>query len=115
MTETKPKRRWFQFRLRTLFVLVALFSVPMGWISYQLYWIHQRHAFRANPDVLPFVLTITEVPKTPWQLKLLGERDPPRLVVAEDLADEARSLFPGVAIETYTREERARWEAQNSK
>ena len=104
-----------RFKLRTLFVLVAIISIPMAWVAYQLNWIRQRHAFRANPDVFPFVLTIVEVPETPWQLKLLGEHDPPRFQVAEDLADEARRLFPGVIIMTYTREEQTRWKAQQSK
>jgi len=31
--------------LRTLFVLVAIASVPMGWVAYQLNWIRQRHEF----------------------------------------------------------------------
>ena len=31
MTEAKPKRRWFRFSLRTLFVLVTAFCVWLGW------------------------------------------------------------------------------------
>ena len=31
MTETKPKRRWFRFSLRALFVLVTAFCVWLGW------------------------------------------------------------------------------------
>src|SRR5205809_418847 len=27
----KPKRRWAQFRLRSLFVLMAVLAVPCGW------------------------------------------------------------------------------------
>ena len=29
MTETKPKRRWLQFRLRSLFILVTLMALAM--------------------------------------------------------------------------------------
>lgn len=31
MTETKPKRRWFTFSLRTFFVIVTLIGVWLGW------------------------------------------------------------------------------------
>jgi hypothetical protein len=31
-----PKRRWLQFRLRTLLVFVVLVSLAMGWLALQL-------------------------------------------------------------------------------
>ena len=89
-----------RFSLRTLFVLVTLASIPMGWVAYQFYWIHQRHAFRANPNVIPFNPGIVNPAHTPWQLKLLGEYDPECYVVPPELVDEARALFPGVGITT---------------
>ncbi len=33
MTTTKPRRRWFQFRLRTLLVLMLLSCLVIGWLS----------------------------------------------------------------------------------
>ena len=39
MTETKPKRRWFRFSLRTLFVLVTLVGV---WLGLEIQQIRQR-------------------------------------------------------------------------
>ena len=36
---SSPPRRWFAFRLRTLFVLVAVLSVPLGWVAMQLRWV----------------------------------------------------------------------------
>ena len=40
MDANLPKpRRWFRFSLRTLFVLVTLFCV---WLGYQLNWVRQR-------------------------------------------------------------------------
>ena len=44
MTETKPKRRWFRFSLRTLFVLVTIIGIAAGWVTYQLNWIRERHS-----------------------------------------------------------------------
>src|SRR5436190_10902375 len=39
MTETKPKRRWFRFHLRTFLVIVTLLG---GWIGWNLYEVRQR-------------------------------------------------------------------------
>jgi hypothetical protein len=36
-------RRWFAFRLRTLFVVVALISPLLAWAGYSLNWIRQRN------------------------------------------------------------------------
>jgi hypothetical protein len=38
-----PPRHWFAFRLRTLFVVVAVAAVPLAWVAYSLNWIKQRH------------------------------------------------------------------------
>ncbi len=38
-----PPRPWFSFRLRTLFVLVAITSVPLAWVGYSLNWSARRH------------------------------------------------------------------------
>jgi hypothetical protein len=32
----KPNLRWFQYRLRTLFVLTAVVSVPYGWHAFKI-------------------------------------------------------------------------------
>jgi hypothetical protein len=37
-----PPRRWFAFRLRTLFVLVAVLSIPLAWVAHTLDWIRRR-------------------------------------------------------------------------
>lgn len=39
-----PKRRWFRFGLRTLFVVVTVFCLFLGGTAYNLNWIRQRHA-----------------------------------------------------------------------
>src|ERR1700693_4439953 len=36
VTTLKPNRRWFQYRLRTLFVLTAVVSVPYGWHAFKI-------------------------------------------------------------------------------
>ncbi len=42
---TAPKRRWFAYSLRTLFVVVTVFGV---WLGYELNWIRERHEFLAQ-------------------------------------------------------------------
>ena len=45
---TAPKRRWFQWSLRTLFVVVTLVGCATGWVVYQINWIRQRSEFVAS-------------------------------------------------------------------
>ncbi len=42
-----PKRRWFRFRLRTLFVVMTVVAV---WCGYQVNWIRLRQQFIAEQD-----------------------------------------------------------------
>jgi hypothetical protein len=37
------RRRWYQFSLRTMFVVVTLVSILLGWVMYSLDWIRQRN------------------------------------------------------------------------
>ena len=46
-----PKRRWYQFSLRTMFVLVFVVSVPLAWVGYSLNWIKERCAILDRGEV----------------------------------------------------------------
>ena len=37
MATTKPNRRWYQFRLKTLLVVVMLIAVTVGWIGFRMH------------------------------------------------------------------------------
>lgn len=39
-----PKRRWFRFSLRTMFVLVAALGVPLAFLAWQFQIYRVRHA-----------------------------------------------------------------------
>jgi hypothetical protein len=47
---TKPKRRWFQFSLRRLFVLIAMVAAGMGWIASEKFYL--RHEARITKELL---------------------------------------------------------------
>jgi hypothetical protein len=83
-----------RYSLRTLFVLVALIGIPMGWVAYQLNWIRQRHEFIRTHD-LPFYYKgpFTEV-RAPWPLRLFGERGEMGMTVPESQMTRANELFP---------------------
>ena len=98
----KP-RRWFRFSLRTMFALMLLVAIPMGWVAAQLKWIHDRRValrwiedhrqaafymkcswaderrIATNPEfsngVIFAWLDITYKPvATPWPLRPFGEK-----------------------------------------
>jgi hypothetical protein len=103
---TAPKRRWFRFSLRTLFVLVTLFGC---WLGYQLNWIRARRLALESGEVGLIVWgpNHVDVPdqSPPWMLGLLGESSPgcAGLVVAPSTSDaelaRIQSLFPELDVE----------------
>jgi hypothetical protein len=66
-----PPRRWFAIRLRTMFVLAAVLSVPLTWVGYSLNWIRERH--RVLNDVRSTAENGPD-PQAPGLLWLFGER-----------------------------------------
>ena len=36
--KAKTKRRWLQFSLRTLLVLMLMFAAGIGWLAYKIQW-----------------------------------------------------------------------------
>jgi hypothetical protein len=44
-----PRRRWFRFSLRTMFVVVTLVGC---WLGYELHWLRQRRAFIAHETAI---------------------------------------------------------------
>jgi len=86
----------FQFSLRTLFIVVTLISVPLGWTMCQLKWLHDRHAFMATKmRAIDWVDTSRRIP-VPWQLAIFGEKPVTDATWEVDTSDltEAEHLFP---------------------
>ncbi|HEY2841387.1 MAG TPA: hypothetical protein VGJ26_19675, partial [Pirellulales bacterium] len=42
IVQTSPRRRRLQFGLRSLFVLVAVLAIPLGWITWQQRIVRER-------------------------------------------------------------------------
>jgi hypothetical protein len=113
---TAPKRRWFAFSLRTLFVGVAVFGIWLGW---EFNFVHQRNAMRdwiadhggsvdvfVRPDVsgslaiiqYERVLGPEEEPSIPQWRRWLGDEAINHVMMPAGTTDadleRARSLFP---------------------
>src|SRR4051812_25193743 len=41
---TAPRRRWFSFSLRTMFVAILVLSLPLGYFGWQLQVVRERRA-----------------------------------------------------------------------
>ena len=67
---TRPRLRWYQFRLRSLLVFTLVVSVCLGWLTYERRKIAERREAFWNPDTLfPYRL-----PSQPtWRLWLFGD------------------------------------------
>ena len=105
MVTKSPRRRRFAFRLRTLFVLVAVLSVPLGWVGYSLEWIRQREEMLLEDGVTGATKYVSagehgipDDPEAPYGLWLFGERGFQCIVAQRQKADEAARLFPEAIV-----------------
>src|SRR5262245_60947726 len=82
-----------RIRIRTILSMVAVFfAFPVGWATYQLNWIRQRHDFLREAGV---EYGIELYPTgAPWQLAIFGEKSPGTLIVPSSEIQRARELFP---------------------
>ena len=107
-TESSRPRRWFQFGLRTMFVVVTVVAVPAAWASYNLNWIRQRHAAEAAPGLPRFVsyaaretLHRRSTETLSWGLRLFGEQAVPLVncgPASKMKVDDLKTLFPEAEI-----------------
>jgi hypothetical protein len=93
---SKPKRRWYQFSLRTMFVLVFVVSAPLAWVGCSLSWIRQRHeALDARQVYDSSGSAATTAPGGLW---LFGDRGVITIFCSAENAELARRLFPEALI-----------------
>jgi len=111
----KPKRRWFQFRLRTLLIVIALLATALGWLGWQLRFIRSRRmamdetrkwAVETNQmrRALPYWTEVRDPEEIPWYRRALGDATVARVLIingggaTDDDARRLRELFPEADI-----------------
>lgn len=96
MVDKPTPRRWFRFSLRTLFLIVTILCV---WIGYQLNWIRQRHAYFQRPFRTFSDREVLTKSEAPFPLGLFGEYGIVQIWVHTDEEKRiAKKLFPEAKI-----------------
>ena len=108
--EPKRKRRWFQFRLRTLMIVVTLLAVLIGYVGRQYQIINDRNEAvrghimvgRVEKFIGPDRTLHVSAPSAPWPLRWLGERGYAAVEVSvtapDDEVERLKKLFPEAEI-----------------
>jgi hypothetical protein len=90
-----PKRRWFQFSLRTLLIGVTLLAVPLGYVGWQAKIVRERQAWIANPEPIKRELKFQE----DWFAAHKTDKDPGEILHGEvrflTLPETAKVLTDG--------------------
>ena len=87
-----PKRRWFAYSLRTLFVVMTVFAC---WLGYQLNWIRQRHNAKIGFGYLQIATTGPIPCHAPWPLRWFGEEGHSLLLVPNSYTKEEMDRIQG--------------------
>ena len=106
----KPRRRWFRFSLRTLFVLMSLLCIWLGWNVYQ---VRQRETVLQYLRQQQVFMEANNYPEHPWRRSLpfiwswLGAKPVGRILLphwqySDDDCRTIQRLFPEAAV-IYTR------------
>jgi hypothetical protein len=114
MADQHPTRRRFQFRLRTLMIVVTVFAVPLGYVGWQAKIVRERQAWHREEDVPVFAFGAggpTEVMRGnpaegPGSVRRwLGDSAKDTIFMPQSASDEdirgARVLFPEATIQYY--------------
>jgi hypothetical protein len=104
----KRKRRWFQFSLRTLLIVVTLLAAPLGYVGWQAKIVRERRALldsikAAGGSDLTDVLHNSAIPPPPpWLRRILGDQTVEVLLVPATTNEETLArihrLFPDTLV-----------------
>ena len=107
ITTSKPRRRWSQYSLRTLLVLMLVASIGLSWIASEL------QPYRKQREVANAIISLggsvqwdsnwprNEARKHPWLRKVLGDEFfayPHMVCVCDDVAMEYILELPQPAV-----------------
>jgi hypothetical protein len=76
ITATKSRRRWFQFSLKALMVLVVVAAIPCGWLKWKMVCKERERAAAEEIENLGGLVMYgreKEPPGAAWLRKLLGD------------------------------------------
>ncbi|HEY4308262.1 MAG TPA: hypothetical protein VGN12_02320 [Pirellulales bacterium] len=87
--------RWFRFSLATMFVVVTMVGLFLGWRAWCLDWIQQRWDVM-DERCMDYVSGVggDGYPKAPFMLRMFGEQGCDKLTVAFFNADPDAALTP---------------------
>lgn len=96
------KRRWYQFSLRTMFVLTVVVSIPLAWVGYQLNWIRQRNDWRGSSGFAcsPEPPGSDNPATAPGYLWLFGEEGLGTIWCLPEEREEVQRVFPEAYLKT---------------
>jgi len=94
------KRRWFQFSLRSLFIVITLFAMWLGW---QLYWFKTRRDWlEAKNYVAAFpAVGVREVPHPQLMITLFRQEAISQILLrnaSEAEIAKVQRLFPEASV-----------------
>jgi hypothetical protein len=92
----KTRRRWFQFGLGTMIVVMTVLAIPLGWLGWQIKYIRDRRDFRARSLWSGMGdWTGTPSPEMPLYRRWLGDERATRVFVnSEEDRQIGERLFP---------------------
>ena len=127
MADPAPPRRRFQFRLRTLLIVVTLLAVPMGYVGWQAKIVRERDSVREKTEAMGAVFTehpgrgvilLHGEPPMPFPRNWLGDRHVSGIYIpptfTEDDVALVRRVFPEAWISTDQSDWNPAWIRQNS-
>jgi hypothetical protein len=95
-------RRWFRFSLRTMFVLVTVGCIALGWLGWNwrivrerqhcfdgITWSHAADGLRGTARDIPYVWCFPDESPMPFPRNLLGDKRMKAFLIQSDLGEMA--------------------------